>query len=156
MLTADVQFARAAVNYIWREFFSRGIVEPPDQFDLARLDPANPPPEPWEIQPSHPHLLQALTDGFVANAFDLKWVMREITNSRAYQLSSRYEGEWDAAYEALFARYQAKRLSAEQIHDALVVSSGVVQPYAVSRSLGPIVFAMQFPDVQNVPRAPRA
>jgi len=155
LLTADIQFARATVNYVWREFFSRGIVEPPDQFDLGRLDPANPPPDPWEIQPSHPYLLQALADGFVENGFDLKWLMREITNSRAYQLSSRYKGEWDAAYEPLFARYQAKRLSAEQIHDALVLSSGVVQPYVVSRSLEPVPFAMQFPDVQGVPRAPR-
>lgn len=155
LLTADIQFARAAVNYVWREFFSRGIVEPPDQFDLGRLDPANPPPDPWEIQPSHPYLLQALSDGFVANGFDLKWLMREITNSRAYQLSSRYEGEWNAGYETLFARYQAKRLSAEQIHDALALSSGVAQPYVLSRSLGTVPFAMQFPDVQDIPRAPR-
>jgi len=54
LLTADIQFARAAANYVWREFFSRGIVEPPDQFDLGRLDPANPPPEPWDVQPRTP------------------------------------------------------------------------------------------------------
>ena len=154
-LTADIQFSRAIVNYIWREFFGRGIVEPPDQFDLGRLDPDNPPPDPWEIQPSHPRLLKDLAESFVDNGFDLQWLMREITNSSAYQLSSRYEGEWNAGYEPLFARHQARRLAAEAIHDALVSSSGVFQPYRVSRSMGPTVFAMQFPDVQFLPRAPR-
>ena len=48
-----------------------------------------------------------------------------------------------------------KRLGAEQLHDALVTSSGIFQPYGVSRSLGALVFAMQFPDVQFLPRAPR-
>jgi len=43
-VTSDFQFARAAVNYLWAEFFGMGIVDPPDTFDLARLDPNNPPP----------------------------------------------------------------------------------------------------------------
>ena len=154
-LTEDIQFSRAIVNYIWREFFGRGIVEPPDQFDLGRLDPDNPPPDPWEIQPSHPRLLQNLAESFVANGYDLQWLMRDITNSRAYQLSSRYDGEWNAGYEPLLARHQVRRLDAEAIHDALVTSSGIFQPYFVSRSLGPIIFAKQFPDVQFLPRAPR-
>jgi hypothetical protein len=38
-LTKDPQFARATVNYIWAQFFGVGIVDPPDSFDLARLDP---------------------------------------------------------------------------------------------------------------------
>jgi len=96
-----------------------------------------------------------LAEGFVSSGFDLKWLMREIANSRAYQLSSRYEGKWSSAYEPLFARYQAKRLGAEQIHDALIISSGIFEPYVLSRSIGPVVFAMQFPDVQGLPRAPR-
>ncbi|MBI3933417.1 MAG: DUF1549 domain-containing protein, partial [Acidobacteria bacterium] len=43
-LTQDLQFARATVNYLWAHFFGIGIVDPPDAFDLARLDPRNPPP----------------------------------------------------------------------------------------------------------------
>jgi hypothetical protein len=155
LLTADIQFSRAIVNYLWEEFFSRGIVDPPDQFDLGRLDTDNPPADPWEIQPSHPGLLRDLAEGFAENGFDLKWLMREITSSRTYQLSSRYEGAWNTGYATYFARHEARRLSAEAIHDALLISSGVGQPYGVSRSLGPIAFAMQFPDVQNIPRAGR-
>ncbi len=151
-LTADPQFARAAVNYIWREFFSRGIVEPPDQFDLARLDPASPPPEGWGIQPSHPELLEWLGGAFRDNGFDLKWLMREITTSETYQLSSRYDGPYNPLYEKHFVRHQVKRLSAEQVHDAIMVASGRYASYSVSRTLRGIQYATQFSDVVNVPQ----
>ena len=150
-LTADPQFARAAVNYIWREFFSRGIVEPPDQFDLLRLDPGAPPPEGWEIQPSHPYLLEVLAERFRDSGFDLKWLMREITTSQAYQFSSRYEGVYNPAYEKYFVRHQVKRLTAEQVHDALQVASGRASAYSLSRTMRGIQYAMQFPDVVDMP-----
>ena len=150
-LTSDLQFARAAVNYIWREFFSRGIVEPPDQFDISRLDPGAPPPEGWSVQPSHPHLLEWLATGFQSNGFDLKWLMKEITTSQTYQLSSRYEGVFNPLYDKYFVRHQVKRLTGEQIHDALTVASGRAAAYNLSRSIRGVQYAMQFPDVQNTP-----
>ena len=150
-LTQDPQFARAIVNYIWREFFSRGIVEPADQFDLHRLDPANPPQGEMGIQPSHPQLLDWLADGFRDNGFDLKWLMAEIVNSKAYQRSSRYAGVFNPLYEQYFVRHQVKRLTAEQIHDALVVAAGRLPRYNPSRYLRGLSFAMQFPDVVNMP-----
>jgi hypothetical protein len=155
LLTADKQFARATVNYIWRQFFSRGIVEPPDQFDPARLDLASPPPDPWTIQPSHPELLEFLAQQFIGHGFDLKWLMGEITNSEAYQLSSQYDGVWNPTYEEYFARHQVRRLTAEQLHDALVISGGLAVEYPVSQTIGPVRFAMQFPDVQLLPRVAR-
>src|SRR5206468_5830754 len=42
----DRQFARAFVNYLWAQLFRVGIVDPPDGFDLARIDAANPPTDP--------------------------------------------------------------------------------------------------------------
>ena len=150
-LTSDPQFARAGVNFIWREFFSRGIVEPPDQFDLARLDPAAPPPTGWSIQPSHPALLEWLASGFADSGFDLKWLMREITTSEAYQLSSRYDGAFNPLDEKYFIRHQVKRLSAEQVLDALMVASNQFTTFRASNSLRNISFAMQLPDVSNVP-----
>src|SRR6185295_15811419 len=33
-LTKDLQFSRATVNYVWAHFFTLGIVDPPDAFDL--------------------------------------------------------------------------------------------------------------------------
>ncbi len=146
-LTADPQFARAIVNYIWKEFFSRGIVEPADQFDLARLDPANPPAAPWGIQPSHPELLEWLAAGFRENGHDLKWLMREIAISRAYQRSSRYEGAFNPTYEKYFVRHNVRRLPAEQIHDAIVAASGIPVTYRASRTIRALNFAVQLPDV---------
>ena len=151
VVTADPQFARTIVNAVWKEFFSRGIVEPADRFDPARLDADDPPPAPWEVQPSHPELLEFLTQGFIDSGFRLKWLMKEITSSATYQLSSRYEGTWSAAYEPFFARFQVRRLRAEEIHDALVMSSGVPVPYLVSPTFGVKFLAMEFPDVQDVP-----
>ena len=154
-LTQDPQFARAIVNYIWREFFSRGIVEPADQFDLNRLDPANPPEGDMGIQPSHPRLLEWLADGFRESGFDLKWLMAEIVNSNAYQRSSRFEGVFSPLYEQYFVRHQVKRLTAEQIHDALVVAAGRLPTYNLSRYIRGKSFAMQFPDVVNTPPGKR-
>ena len=151
-LTSDPQFARAAVNYIWRQFFSRGIVEPPDQFDLSRLDPGAPPPAGWDLQPSHPRLLDWLANGFRDSGFNLKWLMKEITTSQAYQLSSRYDGVYNPLYEKYFVRHQAKRLTAEQVHDAIIVASGRYNAYSVSNTLRGVQYAMRFPDVTGVPR----
>ena len=169
VVTSDPQFARATVNYLWNQFFGRGIVDPVDQFDPARLDPANPPPAPWTLQPSNAGLLNALADEFAANGYDLKWLMRQIANSEAYQLSSRYNGAWNDAWEPLFARKLVRRLWPEEIHDAIVQSSGVTPgggqgynlpnfSYWPANSLytgyptyGTFAFAMQAPDVVNTP-----
>ncbi len=41
---SHIQFARAAVNLVWSRLMVVGFVEPYDSFDLADLDPKNPPP----------------------------------------------------------------------------------------------------------------
>ena len=60
------------------------------------------------------------------DGFNLKTLMRKISNSEAYQLSSRYDGEWKAEYEPLFARKLVRRLWGEEIHDAVVQSTGMM------------------------------
>jgi len=148
-VTSDFQFARATVNYIWAHFFGVGIVDPPDAFDLARLDPKKPPPEPWTIQPSHPELLDELARFFIAQNYNLKALMREISNSRSYQLSSRYEGKWSPTYTRLLARHLVRRLDSEELHDALVESSGVPNNMRIAGFADPIPWAMQLPDTQT-------
>jgi hypothetical protein len=149
-ITADPQFARAAVNYMWAYFFGVGIVDPPDQFDPARLDPNNPPPAPWALQPSNPTLLNALATQFIANKFDLRWLMRTIVNSQAYQLSSRYNGTYNAAWDSLFARHMVRRLWSEEVHDAIAQSSNILPSYNVTAN-GTLTWAMQFPEPFNTP-----
>ncbi len=156
VVTSDFQFARATVNYLWKEYFGRGIVDPVNQFDPARLDPDNPPPEPWTLQPSNARLLNALAKDFIDGGYDLKALMRQIANSQAYQLSSRYNGQWNPAWEKLFARKFVRRLWAEEIHDAIVQSSNVKPNYVIrgftdQPGFAPVSFAMQFPETINMP-----
>lgn len=146
ILTKDRQFARATVNYLWKHFFNMGIVEPADNFDLARLDPNNPPPDPFTVQPTHPALLERLTDELIANNYDLQHIMRLITQSSTYQLSSRYNGTWKAEYVPFFARKFVRRLDAEEMHDAITVATNIFPNYQVFGFSTPIQFAMQLPD----------
>jgi Protein of unknown function (DUF1549)/Protein of unknown function (DUF1553) len=154
-VTGDFQFARASVNYIWAQLFGRGIVDPPDTFDPARLDPDKPPPAPWTLQPTNPALLNALAQHFVASGYDLKALMREIANSQTYQLSSRYDDTWNSAWEPYFARKFVRRLWAEEVHDAVAQSSRTLPAYTVTGfsdlGFGNVTYAMQLPDVVNLP-----
>ena len=129
-LTRDRQFARATVNYLWREMMGMGIVEPADQFDLARLDPSNL-PSGWTQQPSHPALLEALADDFIHSGFSIRHIFRQIANSSTYQLSSRFPGEWRLEYTPYFARKYARRLWAEEVLDAVGSATGFPHPFLV-------------------------
>ena len=149
-ITGDLQFARAAVNYLWAEFFGRGLVDPPDLFDPARLDPDNPPPAPWTLQPSNPRLLNALAQHFVDGGYNLKSLMREIVNSETYQLSTHYEGAWDPAWEPYFARKYVRRLWAEELHDAIGQSTGTLPAYEIGFP-SKVSYAMQFPEPFAMP-----
>ena len=57
---SHIQFSRAAVNLVWGKLMVVGFVDPYDGFDLLRLDPNNPPPQPWTIQPTNPWLLDQM------------------------------------------------------------------------------------------------
>jgi hypothetical protein len=112
-------FAKAAVNRVWAQFMGRGIVHPIDDFNK-------------ENEPSHPALLKALTDGFVANKYDLKWLIREIVNSDAYQLSGA--GPSKEALPKHFERARVRPLSAEELFKSIHTATGVEvnpkDPYA--------------------------
>ena len=129
MLTTDPQFARATVNLIWKQFFGLGIVDPVDSFDLARQDPKATLPAPWTRQPTNTELLDALARDFATHRFSLKQLMRTIARSSAYQLSSRFDGEWKESYTPYFARHFVKLLTAEQIHDAISQATQVFGNY---------------------------
>ncbi|MBI1745417.1 MAG: DUF1553 domain-containing protein [Acidobacteria bacterium] len=130
-VVANPLFAKAAVNYLWADLMNLGIVDPPGGFDPDRLDPLNPPPAPWEIQPSHPELLDALAGEFVNGGYDLRSMVALIVKSSAYQLSTRYDGAWDDSYLRYFARRMAQRMSAEQIHDSISQATGVFGRYKI-------------------------
>ncbi len=147
MVTDDRQFALATANYLWTYFFGSGIVDPPDAWDLDRLDPANPPGGEWPIQNVNPELLSELADYLVANNYRLKPLIRQIVTSRTYQLSSRYPGTWKPAYERFFARFEARRLTAEQMYDSMITATRTEQP--MSTTVGLLRYTNQLPDASE-------
>ena len=103
-------FARSAVNRVWSYFMGRGIIEPVD--DVRASNP-----------PSNPELLDALVDEFVSKGFDMRQVMRTIVNSRAYQQSVK-TNRWNEDDARNFSRAMPKRLTAEQLLDAISEAAG--------------------------------
>lgn len=146
IVVEDRQFARATVNYLWAHFFRVGIVDPPDGWDLERIDPENPPPPPWDVQPTHPALLEALTDEFIAQGYRIRPILRLIAESGAYQLSSRYPGEWKPEYARYYAKHFPRRLSAEEIYDAMAQATMTQRPFFVEGFDEPLTHAVQLPD----------
>ena len=149
LVTSDPQFARAAVNYLWKELFKAGIVEPADAFDPLRQDPASPPPGGWAIQPTHPALLAKLAQDYAGHGYDLRYILGVMAKSSAYQLSSFYSGTWSEAYAPYFARHFARRLTAEEVFDAITRATGVPASIPVSGGVPNVAWAMQLPDVQE-------
>jgi hypothetical protein len=98
-------FAKAVVNRYWKHFFRRGLVEPED--DIRDTNP-----------PSNPELLAALEKHFLASGFDLKSLVKVITSSNAYQLSS-VPNQHNIADQQNYSRYYPRRLQAEVFLDAI-------------------------------------
>lgn len=98
--------ARAAVNRVWALLFGRGIVQPVD--DLGIHNP-----------PSHPQLLDELAAYFVRTGYDVNCLVRTLTATRAYQLSSQSLSGVEVRPE-LFAQMAIKSLTAEQLYDCLI------------------------------------
>jgi len=145
IVTSDRQFARAQVNYLWAHFFRSGIVDPPDGWDLARLDPAKL-LEGATLQPTHPALLEELADRFIASGYDLRVMVRLLAVSRAYQLSSRRPGPWRPEFESYFAKHKPRRLTADELYDALAISTRTEVPMYVDGLDKPVLYAHQLPD----------
>ena len=122
LLTSHPQFARATVNLYWSKLMGLGIVEPADEFDLARQDPKHTPTG-WEMQPSHPELLDALAGDFRKSGYSLHSLFRTICNSSAYQLSARFPGQWSERYTRYYARKYARMLTAEELHDSIALAT---------------------------------
>ena len=122
-------FARAFVNRVWANYFGKGIINPPDDMNLA--NPA-----------SNGALLDYLADGFIEHNFDMKWLHREIVSSQTYQRSWK-TNETNRLDERNFSRAVVRRLPAEVMVDAVTqatAGSAAVARAATdieTRSIGP-------------------
>jgi hypothetical protein len=105
-------FARAAVNRTWAYFFGTGLVEPVDEMIGSGTTS------------SHPDLLNLLAREFAAHHFDLKYLIRAVTLSEAYQRTSAGTDQGQGA-PALFARMPLRGLTPEQLFDSLALATGI-------------------------------
>ncbi len=103
-------FARAAVNRVWAQFMGRGFVHPVDDFNSQNA-------------PSNPELLKAIEKEFVAHKFDLKWLVREIVTSEAYQATDL--GPVADAMPKHYERARIRPLSVEDLTASLHVATGL-------------------------------
>src|SRR5260370_27775387 len=108
-------FGKSFANRVWSYFFGRGIIEPVD--DIRASNP-----------PGNPALLEALTEDIVKTNFDTRKLMRSICLSRPYQLSLD-ANKWNSDDKINFSHALPRRLSAEQIMDAVAVATGVKQKF---------------------------
>ncbi len=131
-------FARVEVNRLWSQVMGRGIVEPFDDFRDS-----NPP----SIAP----LLDALAADFVEHGFDRKHILRTILNSRSYQASSR-SNEFNRDDDRYFSHYLPRRLTAEQLVDALGDVTGRPEQFALIAS-GTRATWLPAPDLKPYDRA---
>ncbi len=107
---------RSIVNRVWSYHFGRGLAANPNNFGAAGA------------KPTHPQLLDWLTADFVAHGWSIKRLHRLIMTSDLYRQSTEH-AEPDRLHEkdpdnALLARFEPRRLSAEEIRDSMLAVSG--------------------------------
>lgn len=133
--------ARVLVNRVWQQHFDRPLVATPNDFGLAGA------------RPVHPELLDWLAREFIDQGFSIKTLHRSIVLSATYrQQSTRPDSALAEGNRppntggdpvALFGRQSLRRLSAEQLRDSLLFTSGELQ----SKSGGPPAWPELPPEV---------
>jgi hypothetical protein len=122
-------FAKSLVNRYWKHFFHRGLIEPED--DIRDTNP-----------PTNPALLAALERHFIDSGFDLKDLVKVITQSRAYQFSE-VPNEHNLVDRQNYSRYYPRRLQAEVLLDAIDQVAGTQTDFT---NLPPGTRAVALPD----------
>lgn len=151
--------ARVIVNRVWARHFGQGLVATTSDFGLR----SNP--------PSHPELLDWLTQTFIEEGWSLKKLHRRILLSAAYRQSSL--GPTDPIVKAkaieidpanrLLWRMNSHRLSFEEVRDSLLADSGKLNrqvggkpvellkpPFSPRRTLYGLVDRQFFPSTLRV------
>ena len=112
-------FTKNIANRLWWLVMGRGLVEP---LDLGHA--GNP--------PSHPELLDLLASELAAHQFDMRWLIREIALSQAYQRSGAAVDDAAAAVPA--AKYVValeKQLASEQLLASIRQALGDGKPLTI-------------------------
>ncbi len=114
----NILTARVIVNRVWQHYFGRGLVRTANNFGELGTPP------------THPELLDYLALWLVDHNWQLKPLHRLILTSNAYRMSDAGNSQalaTDPTNDLLW-RFDMRRLSAEEIHDAALVASGEFNP----------------------------
>jgi hypothetical protein len=109
-------FAKSMANRLWSYFLGKGIIDPVD--DIRSSNP-----------PSNPALLDELTADFIRSSFDMQHLMRTICQSRVYQHSIK-TNRWNEDDHDNFSHAAPRRLTAEQLVDAIHAATGTTPKFA--------------------------
>lgn len=133
-ITSHPRFAKVQANRIWSNLVGQPLVDPID--DVRETNPA-----------SNPELLQFLSKELIESGFDQKHLIRLITNSRTYQLSSDPGLVLNIGTDLTFARAKVMRYPAEVIIDAAHKSMSIEGEFSDSFKSK---YAITMPGVDSV------
>ncbi|MDG2123922.1 MAG: PSD1 and planctomycete cytochrome C domain-containing protein, partial [Verrucomicrobiales bacterium] len=112
--------ARVMVNRIWAYHFGRGLAANPNNFGTTGA------------KPTHPQLLDYLATEFIASGWSVKHIHRLILGSKAYARSTNHPDPDKLAKldpnATSYAAFSPRRLTAEEIRDAMLTVSGELNP----------------------------
>jgi len=111
---------RAIVNRVWLWHFGRPLAGNPNNFGSTGK------------KPTHPELLDWLAATFVEQGWSFKALHRAILTSAAYRRGSVYPDRKTLAEKdpegTSYAAFPARRLTAEEMRDAMLVATGELNP----------------------------
>lgn len=118
LIVKSEYLGKSIANRMWAHFLGYGFTKPIDD-----LGPHN--------APSHPELLDYLGKQFSAQGHDLRRLIRWITLSEAYSLSSRFGGrvaknktdDPTLGVKPLFSHFYVRQMQAEQLYESLLVAT---------------------------------
>ena len=123
---ANVAFRFNIANRVWALMMGRGLVEPVDMWHADNL-------------PTHPELLSLLAESFLEHEYDLKYLVRQLALTDAYQRSSQYtpqaaghDSDDATAETADYAVAILKPLSPEQLAWSMMKASGLAEQQLAS------------------------
>ena len=117
--------ARVMVNRIWQHHFGRGIVATSDNFGTRGG------------RPSHPELLDWLASRFIEQGWSVKSMHRLMLLSSTYQQGrtlDRCRRASRSRPDVGFPSFPRRRLSAEELRDAILAASGTARRRARARA----------------------
>jgi hypothetical protein len=102
-------FAKSFVNRTWAMMMGKGFINPVD--DMSPLNTA-----------VLPDLMNSLSNEFVKNNYNVKWLVSTIANSRVYQLSSKTSNSNDPQ---LFETGKMQLLNADQLLNSMSAATSI-------------------------------